>query len=153
MSKPINYRYGPNHFRKDGYLSVWASIVPLSRFPEDYLMPNYGDEDLPWCTFSQEFKFGYFDHDFVETCAHKPRGKPVREHVKFMSWSSSFIDSVIAAAKRKGIRTTQWVVVIYRFAYNSRVTRVTRTKYMQFLGAFEYDKNADAVELWTGENH
>jgi hypothetical protein len=150
MAKSSVSRYGPPHFEREGYVSIWATIAPLSRIPDDYCVPSYGDEDenKPLSEFSGDFGFGYYDLDDTESYSSDGRAAPMRDLLKYLSYSSSFIEQAEKAAKRKSLEKTQWVFLIYDFDYQPKVTKVSESKYMRFLGSFEFDRNSEPVEKW-----
>ena len=61
------------HFDKSHMVSIWVATVPRADFPKDYFKENYGDDDEPFTEFSEDFRLGFYDHDFVENnSAKKP---------------------------------------------------------------------------------
>ncbi|MFP5394337.1 MAG: immunity 22 family protein, partial [Gammaproteobacteria bacterium] len=55
-----------------------------------------------------------------------------------LSYSQTFIDSVIAAAKEKGIEKARGVVVQYDFAYDPAVVKREIAAEPVFIGVFPY---------------
>lgn len=99
-------RYGPPHFNKDGYVSIWVAVVPLSKIPDDYFKERYGDEEVTLTKFYGDFGFGYFDHDFMDTNGSKESAMPIEKLVGACSFSSSYVEEAVAHAKKRGLRNT-----------------------------------------------
>jgi hypothetical protein len=140
-AKKVN-RYGPPHFGKEGFVSIWVATVPLSQIPDDYFEENYGDEEKPLTKFYGDFGFGYFDHDFMDTNGSKRTAKSISTLVGQCSYSSSFVDQTVGEAKRRGLDKTQHVILLYDFRYDPKKTKITKSPYMEFLGSFRYDSEA-----------
>lgn len=143
-------RYGPPHFRRDGYVSIWATIAPSNEIPEDYCVPNYEDEEAPFSEFAGDFKFGSYDLDFSESFASDGPACSTRDLLKYLSYSRSFIDEAENAAKAKKLEATEWIFLLYDFDYDPNVTGVTESRYMRFLGSFQFDKKSGPAEQWKG---
>jgi immunity protein 22 of polymorphic toxin system len=137
-------RYGPPHFRKDGYVSIWVAVVPLSRIPDDYFEEIFDDE-LPLTKFYGDFGFGYFDHDFMDTNGSKGRASSIEKLIGACSFSSSYVAQAVEQATERGLEKTQYVVLLYDFEYDPKQTRITKNSYMEFIGSFPYDKDAPSA--------
>ncbi|QOV88594.1 immunity 22 family protein [Humisphaera borealis] len=135
-------RDGPPHFGEEGRVSIWVGIAPLKKVPKDYFDENHEDEDAPIDQFAADFGFGYYSHDLVELNDEEPKPRPTHELLAFHSYSMSFIDEAAAAAAKAGVKTSQFAVVMFDFDYNPKVTGVSRNAYLQFIGSFDYDKDA-----------
>lgn len=135
-------RHGPPHFGREGRVSVWLSIVPLKKVPTDYFDENDEDDDTPLNAFAAEFGFGYYDQDLVELNDEQSAALPVWDLLAVHSYTASFVDAAAAAAGKAGIQTAQSAVVMYDFDYDPKVTGVSRSAYFQFIGAFDYDRDA-----------
>jgi hypothetical protein len=136
-------RYGPPHFSdREGRLSIWVGLCPLKDVPEDYFKENYADEDQPFTLFSQDFGFGFYDHDFVEMNCSRTGPKPVRDLLAAHSYSASFLDAASAATRQERLTDTELVFLMYDFEYDPDVTGIRHSDYLRFLGCFDYDKEA-----------
>jgi hypothetical protein len=139
-------RYGPPHFSdKKNRLSVWIGICPLSAVLEDYFKENYLDEDQPFTTFSEDFGFGFYDHDSVEMNVSQTGPGPVRDLLADVSYSASFLEAAASAAERQGIRQTELIFLMDDFEYDPKVTEIEQGKHLRFLGCFDYDPHASFV--------
>lgn len=146
--------YDGPHFRCEdrNVVSIWVTRVKLSAVPADYMAYNHGgNDDEPWSTFSSNFGFGYYDDDFAESFAQpSKRSVSLYKQLKYLSYSTSFIDAAVAKAREKGLERTAWVFLLYNFAYDPGVTKIERDAYMAFLGVFPFDEKSKPVEQWPG---
>lgn len=142
-------RYGPPHFSdQENRVSIWLGIVPLDEIPEDYFQENYQDEDKPFTHFSADFGFGFYDHDFVEMMTGGENvadsvPKPVRFLLDVTSYNDSFLQRALLAANECGITESELAFLMYDFEYDPKVTGITQSKWLRFIGCFDYDKDAE----------
>jgi hypothetical protein len=129
------------HFEKQGTVSIWVSTVPWEDLPDSYFEQHYGREDPndPFTQFSEDFGFGFFDVDEVETNGSPGAPKPMDELLGECSFSSSYVLEAKAQAAVLGLTTTSFVFLLYEMEYQPEKTGVSRSAYMQFLGAFPFD--------------
>jgi hypothetical protein len=149
MAKPG--KFSVYDFEKKGVVSIWVAIVPLSRIPDKYFEEHRGDEDQPFTQFSEDFGIGFFDHDFVDTNLSHGRARPVEELVGQCSFSSSYVEKVTAEANKRGLQKTQFVFLMFDIEYAPKQTKVSRSAYLEFLGSFSYDVNAESAIPYEGE--
>ena len=147
-------RYDGPHFEREDIdvVSIWVAHCPFEQIPEEYWIPDWDSEDdaKPWNQFSSDFGFGFYDDDLIECyCQDDRSAKSVFEQLKFMSYSSSFIDAAVNTAKEKGIEKTVHVFLMYNYAYDPKITGIESSDYLTFLGAFPFDEDANPVEKWT----
>lgn len=139
-----------HNFSVSGFGSIWIGEMPSDGSDEDYLRPQYdradGEPLAPWMG---EFGFGYFDYDFMDGNSHGtvigPHGYqhsrgPLRPLIAPCSYADSFIDAAMQAAQQHRITQTQFVMLLYDFRYDPKVTGITRGTYLRFLGAFPYSR-------------
>jgi hypothetical protein len=132
---------GPN-FRthNDEIVSLWVAICPLKEIPENYFSENYeGEDDEPFNDFSNDFGFGYYDHDFVETICNEDWSEmAAADLIAKLSYSQSFLEAAQKAADDRGVTTTAYVLALYNFSYDPKVTLLESSKFMRFIGAFPF---------------
>ncbi len=136
-------RYDGPHFEvEDDVVSVWIASCPLAEMPENYFALDIeGEDEDPFNEFSSDFGFGYYDIDFVETnCNSEWHECKVGNLIEALSYSGSFLNSVVEAANKVNIDKTSYVFLIYNFKYDPTITNIQASRYMQFLGAFSYDR-------------
>src|SRR5688500_7438831 len=71
------------------------------------------------------------------------RQQPVRDLLGPISYSESFIDEVVAAAKDKGFPKALYVIVQYDFEYNPKKVRRKIAPDPVFIGIFDYDDQGE----------
>jgi immunity protein 22 of polymorphic toxin system len=133
-------------FEAEGVVSIWVATIPRSRIPEDYFQANYdAEDDEPFSPFSEEFGFGYYDHDSVESNASTDRPKTIERLLGECSFAASFVGEAVAAAERLSLDKTDFVFLLYDIKYPPEVTGVSRSEYMAFLGSFRYDPESESA--------
>lgn len=138
-------------FEAKGTVSIWVATVSWSRVPADYFEERYGrEDDEPFSRFSEDFGFGYYDHDFVDTNGDTGRAKPVEELLGPCSFSASYLTAAVAAAKRQALDKTAFVFLLHDIAYRPEATGVSRSEFMAFLGSFRYDPEAGSAVPFEG---
>ena len=97
------------------------------------------------------FGFGFYDDDFVESYLQPGKEKAtVYEQLKYLSYSSSFIEQAVAEAQKRKLEETSFVFLMYNFAYDPKVTKIQRDDYLEFLGVFTFDQQSDSAVQWQG---
>ena len=143
-------KYDKPYFESDNTIvSVWLANTEYDEIPENYWVENYeGDDDEPWNQFSDDFGFGRYDIDSVESFFDdKKYAKiPVFDLLKYLSYSKSFINSAIGKAEELLQKEASYAYLIYNFEYDPSVTGISKSSFFTFIGAFEYDLNSDAAE-------
>jgi hypothetical protein len=144
-------RHSIGEFEKKGVVSIWVAIVPWRQIPGDYFEEHYGREkDEPFSRFAEDFKFGFYDHDFVDTNAVTDQPKSVERLIGECSYSTSFLAAAGAAVKRHKLEQADFVFLLYDIAYPPKITKVSRSEYMAFLGSFPYDTEASSAFPFEG---
>jgi hypothetical protein len=138
-------------FEAKGTVSIWVAIVPRRQIPADYFEEHHGrGDDEPFSRFSEDFGFGYYDHDFVDTNGVTGRAKPIEQLLGPCSFSSSYLTEAVSAAKQQGLDRTAFVFLLHNIAYQPEVTGLSRSQYMAFLGSFRYDPEAESAVPFEG---
>lgn len=138
-------RYGGPDFDAEGVVSIWAAVSPLSRIPDDYFDERYGDDEIPLSRFCEDFGFGWFDHDFMDTNISEGRAASIEKLIGQCSYSSSFLDQAVAQANKLRLEKTQWVTLLFDFKYDPKQTGITKSKYVEFVGSFPYSQDAPSA--------
>jgi hypothetical protein len=139
-------RWSVYEFESKGIISIWVATVPRSRIPDDYFEEHYGGEDdEPFTQFSEDFGFGFYDHDFVDTNGVTDRPKPIERLLGECSFSASYLAEAIAAANQQGLDNSEFVFLLRDIAYMPEVTGVSRSPYMAFLGRFRYEPKSPSA--------
>jgi hypothetical protein len=139
-------RFSVYEFEKKDIVSIWVAIVPWDQLPSVYFKEHYGrDDDEPFTQFSDDFGFGFFDHDFVDTNGSPGQPEPIERLLGQCSFSSSYLQEATAEARKRGLGRTQFVFLLYDIEYQPKTTNVWRSSYMAFLGSFRYDSTAPSA--------
>ncbi len=147
-------KYDGPHFQCEDrdVVSIWIAHTEYTEIPDDYMEYNRDDrDDTPWSRFTHNFGFGYYDDDFVESYLQPTKQKAtIYEQLKYLSYSASFIEPAVEAARKRGLGETSYVFLMYNFAYDPKLTKIHRDDYLDFLGVFAYDRDSDSAEQWQG---
>jgi hypothetical protein len=144
-------RWSVYDFEAKGVVSIWVATVPRRQIPDDYFHEHYGrEDDEPFSQFSQDFGFGYYDHDFVDTNGVTDGPKPIERLFGECSYGASYLAQAVTAAKRQNLDKTEFVFLLHDIAYRPEVTGVSRSEYMAFLGSFRYDPKSSSAFPFQG---
>ena len=91
----------------------------------------------------------YYDLDFQEINLDDKRWRqqPVKKLLAPLSYSESFTDEVVAAAKDKGFAKALFVIVQYDFEFNPKKVRRKVASDPVFIGVFDYDDKGEGSDL------
>src|SRR5262249_38546255 len=96
-------------FEAKGVVSIGVATVGRTRLPDACCAePHAREEDEPSSRFSEDFGFGYNDHDVVDTNWVTDRPKPLERLLGECSFSASYLADAVAAAKRQGFDQTEF---------------------------------------------
>jgi len=124
---------------EQGKVSVWVNKVPVSSYPQSYLEENYDGEDgAPLCEWAGNFRFDYYDHDFMDVAIEEGKPRPIRELMIGCSYVESFLDELEAAAVKLSLPTANHAILLYDFDYRAMKEKIAEDAYMRFVGTFEY---------------
>jgi hypothetical protein len=117
--------YYSQSFEKKGVLSIWLGMTDRSL-----------DTDVD--TLQDLCGVGYYELSEQESNSFNYDLVDLKRLFADISYSQSFLDAVILAARKKGIEKARRVTVQYNFEYDpTKVTREIATDPI-FLGAFSY---------------
>jgi hypothetical protein len=126
-------------FEKQNVVSIWVTIVPLNKVPQDYFEMRDDDNDEAYTPFSEHFGFGWYNHDSVEANSVEAGPKSFEQLIAECSYSPSFVKEAVAAAQEQKLDAAEGVFLLYDIDYRPKVTRVRKSPYMAYLGSFRYD--------------
>ena len=123
--------YYSQGFEKDDVVSIWVGLLDNSEDSHDVDVL----QDL--CG------VGYYDIANQDSNSFDFQSVPLKDLLKDMSYSSSFIEQALAKAKEKGLTNARWVTLQYDFAYDKKnVSRAVASDPV-FLGVFSYEEDED----------
>ena len=149
--KPKNELRSVYEFEKKNVLSMWVAIVPLTEIPDEYFKQQEDEDENAFTPFSRDFGFGAYGLDSLETNIIGERIKTFDQLVGQLSFSKSFVDQAVAAARKQGREHAQGVFVLYEIDYRPKLAGASTSPYMAFLGSFKYDPEADSVLPFASE--
>ena len=125
------------HFYEENsdVVSIWLPKLPASEIANNYFEENYDDDDDdgPFNQFSNDFGFGFYDHDWVE---YLEIGESLE---KFLSHFSN------TAYIKCGIKNADHAQIMYDFKYDPKVTGIIENKYYKFIGCYGFSLNSGAL--------
>lgn len=134
------------HFVKQNKVSVWYSQYPYAEIPDEYFEERFSREGKrAQNTWSDNYRMAYFLPDGLETNGAEEGTIEIRKAVGTCSGSKSYIDAVMSKAKRKKVDQVTWVVLLFDTEYSTKDTGMGKDDYLNFLGAFSVDEEADSV--------
>jgi hypothetical protein len=128
---------------KEGFVSVWVGHFPSEADFDAYLAEQYGDDEKPLSAFAAESDLGWYDHDYRE--AYFVEGgipEAIHPMIGGFSYGASFVDAVVAAAAKRGLREANAAVLLFDCKYHKDTDT---NKRLTWLGSFAYDKTASPV--------
>lgn len=132
-------------FTKKNKVSVWVSQFPYAEIPDAYFEETLSKNDTraknKW---SNNFKLRYFKPELMETNGAHKNTIHIKQAAGACSFSSSFIEVLMSKAKKKTIENITWIVLLYEHEYSVKISGIDKDEYMTFLGAFDYDDDADS---------
>lgn len=117
--------YYNQHFEKDGVVSVWVGLR--------------GDEgDLDADVLQDLCGVGYYELSDQETNHFDFELVDLSKLLEELSYSGTFTQAALAAAKSKGIERARWVTVQYNFDYDPAKVKRKIADDPIFIGSFPY---------------
>ena len=113
-------------FEKEGVVSIWVGLKDGDDETDDL------DVLQDWCGID------YYDPDYQEMNWLDFRLIPLKELLKELSYSDSFINHALFAAKQRGITKARWVLLQYNFAYDKKLAKFPIADDPIFIGRFKY---------------
>lgn len=113
------------NFERKGFLSVWVGLKDRS-----------GDKNVD--TLQDLCGVGYYRLSDQESCSFNYELVELNRLLAPLSYSESFSEAVIVAARKMGITTARRVVVQYDFAYDPKKVVREIADDPLFIGVFAY---------------
>jgi len=121
---------------RQGKVSVWLGKLDSSEQLDEYLHERY-DNDRPISRFAHDLGVGFYDHDLLETGFDAKAGTLHRSLLPH-SWSWSYIDDVVAAARQVGLLDVNTWILFFGIAYEASANGRFAGGRLSFLGVFDY---------------
>lgn len=133
-------------FTKKYKVSVWASQHPYTDVPDDYFEETFSKNNSRAVNqWSQNFNLNYFRPENLETNGTEEGLVSIEVAAGECSFSSSYIQPLLNKAKKKQLEEVSWIVLLFEVEYSLKISGIGKDQYMTFLGAFDYDDEAENV--------
>lgn len=131
-------------FNKKGKVSVWVSDVPYADIPDEYFEESYSRNNTRATNqWTKNFKMKFFDPKMLETNGAEVETISLELAVKACSCSNSFLQPLLSKARKRKVAEITWVVLLFNYEYSMNLSGVGKDEYLKFVGAFDFDIDAD----------
>mgnify|MGYP000137802950 CR=1 FL=1 len=131
-------------FSKKSKVSVWVSQHPYEDIPDAYFEESFSKNNTRAInTWSDDFNLKYFNPGNMETNGSHQGTVAIKQAAGECSFSSSFIDVLMSKARKKKLEEITWIILLFEYEYSVKLSGVDKDEYTTFLGAFDYDDEAD----------
>jgi hypothetical protein len=151
--KQMKKQGGKTKFDKEGMVSVWVSQVPYADIPDDYFDEREKGH-IPLNEWAGNFKFNTFNSDNIEINGAYDGTVTIKRAAGECSYSTSYIDALVAKAKKLDLVNITWIILLFDFEYYPKKTGVSKDQYVNFIGSYPYNSDADnlySINQETGE--
>lgn len=133
-------------FIKRNKVSVWASQHPYEEIPDAYFEEQFSHkQSRATNTWTRNFKLPYFDPEDLETNGAQKGRVMIKKAAGQCSYSSSYIEVLMSKARKKKMEEVTWIVLLFDCEYSPKLSSVAKDEYLTFLGAFNYDPDAESL--------
>ncbi len=133
-------------FSKKHKVSVWVSQNPYETIPDEYFEENFNHKETRATNqWSDNFKMNYFNPENMETNGAQEGTVSIKQAAGQCSFSSSYIDVLMSKSRKKNLEDVSWIVLLFEYEYSMKTTGIEKDEYLTFLGAFDYDEEAENV--------
>lgn len=144
MESKRNIEKKGHDFIKKNKVSVWVSQHPYADIPDDYFEETFSKKNTRATNvWSDNYNLAFFVVENMETNGAETGTIKVKEAAGHCSFSSSYIQTLMSKAKKKTIDDITWIILLFDFEYSPKISGVEKDQYTTFLGAFNYDDDAD----------
>jgi len=131
-------------FSKKRKVSVWVSQHPYVDIPDEYFEETFTKNNTRATnTWSSNFNLQYFKPENMETNGATEGVVSIKKAAGECSFSSSYIDVLMSKARKKKLEDITWIVLLFETEYSVKMSGIDKDNYVTFLGAFDYDDDAD----------
>ncbi len=133
-------------FSKKNKVSVWASQHPYADIPDEYFEETFSRNNTRATNrWSNNFKLKFFLPDNMETNGTMDGLVDIRQAAGECSFSESYMPQLMSKARKNKMEQVSWIVLLFECEYSLRQTNISKDDYLTFLGAFDYDSDADSL--------
>jgi hypothetical protein len=133
--------------RRKGIVSVWVGSFPSLEEAEAYFgIPDEIGVYLPPERFARDLGLEDLPAECLEVNFENLSPRPLAALLKDATYSASFLDKALEAARQLGIQMAQGIALLYDFDYQAKADRQPATGPVRFLGSFPYAGTSSAEE-------
>lgn len=144
MEPKRNSKSKAHDFTKKNKVSVWVSEFPYADIPDAYFEERFSkNKTRATNSWSDNFNLAYFVVENMETNGAETGTIDVKTAAGQCSFSTSYISTLMSKAKKKKIEHITWIILLFDYEYSPKISGVEKDQYTTFLGAFNYDDEAD----------
>ena len=133
-------------FSKKNKVSVWISECPYSDIPDEYFEETFSKQATRATnTWSENYRLRYFIPTAMETNGAHEGTIDLERAAGECSFSASFITPLLSKARKKKVTAVTWIILLFECEYSSNLSGVEADQYTTFLGAFNYDDDAESL--------
>lgn len=133
-------------FSKKNKVSVWVSTQPYADIPDEYFDERFSKNNTrannQW---SDNYALRYFYPEFMETNGDQQGLVSIEKAAGECSFSRSFIEVLMSKARKKKLEQISWIILLFEYEYSAKLSGVDKDEHTEFLGAFDYDDDADSL--------
>lgn len=131
-------------FTKKNKVSVWVSQHPYADIPDEYFEERFSKKNTRASnTWTDNYKIAYFVVENMETNGAETGTVKLKQAVGQCSFSGSYIETLMSKAKKKKVDDITWVILLFDYEYSPKLSGIEKDEYTIYLGAFNYDDEAD----------
>ncbi|MGB0466578.1 MAG: immunity 22 family protein [Pontibacterium sp.] len=133
-------------FTKKYKVSVWASQHPYAEIPDEYFEERFSKNNTrAKNSWSDNFNLCYFRPENMETNGAHEGTLSIEVAAGECSFSSSYMEVLLSKARKKKLLDVTWIVLLFEHEYSLKISGVEKDQYLTFLGAFDYDDDAESL--------
>lgn len=144
MKSKLSSPSAGHDFSKKNKVSVWVSQHPYIDIPDEYFEETFSKKNTRanncW---SDNYNLSYFVVENMETNGAEIGTIKVKEAAGQCSFSASYIETLMSKAKKLNIDDITWMILLFECEFSPKISGVEKDQYTSFLGAFNYDDEAD----------
>ena len=131
-------------FSKKNKVSVWVSQHPYADIPDAYFEETFSKKNTRATNnWSDNYNLTFFVVENMETNGAEVGTIKVNEAAGQCSYSTSYIETLMSKAKKLKIDDITWIILLFDCEFSPKISGVEKDQYTTFLGAFNYDDEAD----------
>lgn len=133
---------------RSGFVSVWVGTFSSVEAAESYFgIPDEIGVYLPPEAFTRDLGLDDLPPECLEVNFEQVAPRPLRELLRDATFSASFIDQAVEAARRQDIHEAQGIALLYDFDYKGQPGGQGEAGPLKFIGSFPFARTSAAEPL------